>query len=224
MKTFTYIIILFLTISQATAQTVAKDSLKSWFIGIQGGANTFYGDIKQSSKNNSGIDLPFNYAIGLKISKEFAKSLSIQGYCNMGLLSGASVKYDLTFNTEYLEYGAGMSINFTRLIKAPQDKVNLIFSGGFGLIQFRAQQKAIQTNLPISSYGYNSDGSKSDPTTEPVIPVGIGLRFNINSAFNVCIDYSLHSVMSDKLDSYNPNKTHDDRFSSIVIQLNYGLK
>lgn len=224
MKQLIPIVVLLFIMQSIVAQEAPKNNKKTWGIAVLMGSNTFYGDIKQYQKNANKKQNAINFNSGLQINKEFFSFLELHSFINKGSITGSSSVYHLFFKTNYIEYGLGVSVNITRLIKAPQDKVNVIFTGGAGILGFRSIAKDLVSETFTTGYGYLNDGSKTKVTNEVAAPIGIIIRYNINQLANVALHYELHSIKSDKLDGFTLQDSHNDRFSSINLALSYKIK
>ena len=155
-----------------------------------------------------------------------------QGQLNYGTINGThrlgtgtsykkhKASYDHYFTGDLFEYTLDLNVNITNLLFNPKHQLRKYYVYGFvgaGLTSFRSVRYQLasdnQDTDPILSYeGYNAKdlaNSKVARTNEVVIPMGLGVRYKLNSNWSVTLETSGRYMRSDKLDAFVAGEAKD---------------
>lgn len=173
----------------------------NWRLNFNAGLNLFYGDIKQYRYLPMNDD--YRVAYGAVLKKQFSPVFGIGFQLLNGKLHSSRRNFaggDKMFDADILEGNMQASINFSNLLAGfnPNRTVSIYGFAGVGLASWYTQ--LYNNGKPIRTSGASK--SLGDRTTEGVVPLGLGLKFNINDNIGLNLESSLRTVNSDKLDAW----------------------
>lgn len=220
------------TIMKINAQT------NSWQIGINGGMFIYQGDLEPSPFGS--YKTP-SFTFGLNVSKILNPFFAVRANVAIGKLRGDDAAYNdpawrkqrnLSFNTPVLEM-SGLLV--WDLFGNNSNELGMRFSpylfAGAGLNKIKISRDYSKLNRNVFTYnskeqiGFATDSSRSTPGVIPVLPVGAGIAYNINSKWTLTFETSFRYTFTDYLDgfSYIANPGRKDFYHSHVIGINYRL-
>ncbi len=207
---FSFILIFFLNISaNAQSQAYSEDKtgfFSNWMINLNLGSNLFYGDIQQYRFAPYKED--WRMAGGLILRKQISPVFGIGGQLLIGKLHGTKKKFkdgapaNLKFNADIIEYNLHTTLNFSNLIWGYNNYRRLSIYGliGIGFANWNSELLDYNTNKILGQSGVPG-GSFQDRTTELVLPMGLGLNFNLSKNWGINLESTLRGVNSDMLDA-----------------------
>ncbi len=239
--------------AQGAAADPAADSAKLKFVerlsfGVNFGSNLTFTDLKQydfglATKYHSEL----GWGAGLTALCAINSIFAIQGQVNYATINGTnrlgtgnsqkkhSKSYNHYFTGDLFEYSFDLNVNITNLLFNPKQKLRKYYIYGYlgaGLTSFRSVRYQLvndDDNDPILSYeGYNSKSlatSKVNRTNEVVVPMGLGVRYKLNSKWSVTLETSGRFMQSDKLDAFVAGKAKDVyQYSNVGVVYNLSSK
>lgn len=224
-------LISFSAYSQTDKAPYVKERPNTWSGTLSFGSMLFYGDLRQYEFYPVGKS-PYpediserKWGLGLAINRQLNSIFTIQGQFQNGKLSGFKRQANAYFITSFTEYGINGIVNFKNLLfpNFVLQKISVYGVLGIGLINFRSMEKAITTGEEISSYGYGLSEEKEKSTTEFVFPLGIGIKYNINTKFDVGIETTMNNLNTDKLDAHVAGGSKKDKYGYTCIALSYTI-
>jgi hypothetical protein len=218
----------FRSFSQADKVT---DSIPKWSVTLSGGSMLFYGDLRQYGIFPMGkTPYPKNISerkggFGLAVNRRLSPIFTLQGQMQFGKLSGFKREANAYFISNITEYGISCMLDFMKLLlpNVQTGKISAYAVLGIGFVDFKAQQKAINNNEEVFSYGYGNFGQEEKRTTETVIPVGIGAKYSINNNFDAGVEILMNNVNTDKLDAYVSKGSAQDKYGYTCVTLTYKI-
>jgi hypothetical protein len=222
-------LILFLLSITGSAQTqgaLGKRFFSNWSIGVSGGPNIFFGDLKVyrfwpvSTNMNE-----WRFAGSFYLTRQISHVFAVRGQVLYGEISGTKRNYsdgapaNLYFEGNILEYNLNATINFSNLIfrYKPERKFFVYGTVGAGLSNWITKKKDLQTHEQIGG-----SGSESNWTTELVLPAGLGAYYSIADKVNLGLEWTLRALNSDKLDATVGGYPYD-MYSNLVFNVTYNF-
>ena len=215
---------------QQTYPSVSKKPWiqRGWNISALGGATLFYGDLGIDGIFPTDIANQVSWAGSLALEKELFKNMDIRGQLLYGNLTGIKENYatgfpaNLYFDASLLEYNLNFKYNITNAILGEVKPVSLYMYAGMGFSQFRSVRKDLITDAVLQGYGDNGV-TKSAPTIETMVPLGVGLEFKLSDNLFANLDVSMNVVNTDKLDAFISPKSdeYQDMYGITSIGFTY---
>lgn len=198
----------------------------NWSVGIGGGPTIFYGDLNpyRFAPGISSVS-EFRYAGTFSLNRQLSHVFSLRGQVLYGEIYSAMKKYpDGAPCNKYLignivELNVNTTINFSNLIFRYKPKRIFFIYGtvGVGMSNWITKKKDLITGLQTGG-----SGSMKNPTTELVIPAGVGAYFNIYDKVNLGLEWTLRGVNSDYLDATAGGFPYD-MYSFLSLNLVYNF-
>lgn len=180
-----------------------------------------------------------NFGYGIAVTKFFTNTFALQGQFQAGKLSGVRTKIDRYFQAVYKAYGINGIINLGNLFVPYKKDHKFEVYGliGYSFVDFKTRIKTISTDSMIHSYGYGDfnqgsgktpSGNKTDKndknrTSEQAVPIGLGIKYKINSHFDIGIESQMVNVNTDKLDSRIVPLSEKDKYGYTSVALTYKI-
>lgn len=205
-----FILIFFLNISgSAQSQAYSEDKagfFSNWMINLNLGSNLFYGDIQQYKFAPYKED--WRMAGGLILRKQISPVFGIGIQLLNGKLHGTKKKFsdgapaNLKFNADIFEYNLHTTLNFCNLIWGYDNYRRLSIYGliGIGFANWSSELLDYNTDKILGKSGISGEGLQNR-TTELVLPMGLGLNFNLSNNWGINLESTLRGVNSDMLDA-----------------------
>ncbi len=224
---------------EITNDTKPYDPLKqagrnynSFSVGINTGLMLFYGDYSEYEWYPKGdYKKDKGWANGLFIEKTFTPVFGLQANILSGNLKSSMFISDnviYNFKASVFEYYLSGNVNLSNILNANKTNRRLsIFANlGLGLVDFRTVSRVKSTDAFIASYGYSSEGTvKEKKTTELVLPLGLGVKYQLTKKFDIGINNVIKFVNSDKIDTYvGGNKKDVYNYTNLSLTYHFGKK
>jgi chemotaxis protein MotB len=208
------------------AQEPAKESYRlpdNWYVNANFGSSLFWGDLRVNDlwpvdKNNN----ERKWAYGGILGKKITPWLDLRGQFLFGELSGTKRTVNEYFNSEYYEYNLGLVIDWVNIIYKynPNRKINAYTLIGVGNFLYRTQKRDLRTNAFIAGTAWNVKGEKTSMKSETVIPLGLGLKYNIDRRFSITGEVIWKYTNTDDVDLTRGMSKHD-MYSYMSLGLSY---
>ncbi len=200
---FAFITLIGIT-SPLFAQDQAEKTWNAWSINLNGGLSLFYGDIEnytfyKSFENNN----EYRAGFGGMLQKEFNPYMTLRGQLYYGELSGTKRKANIWFEGDVFETSLSLKLDFLNTLWGVRERKFSVYGMlGIGWANWSTELKDLQTNEVLDENGNNKTGSGVfGKTIEPVVPMGLGVDYNISERWILNLEGSLRPVKSDKLDA-----------------------
>lgn len=201
-------------------------------VGINAGTYIYQGDLAPSyagSYKTPGL------AVGIQVSRKLTSSLAARVEFSTGKLKGDDAKYsepewrserNFAFNTRINEFAASLvwaPVQFRGRLKP------YVFAGvGIAFINITRDYSNYNPEYFIGTSvtaGLEEDLATPLPGNIPVIPVGLGLRYEINDRITLVTEASFRYISTDYLDGYSKSATPDrqDKYFKYSIGLTYSF-
>jgi hypothetical protein len=215
-----------MSVHSQTQGVLSKKWYGNWSIGISGGPNIFFGDLKvhrffPATTNENEVRFAGSFYLIRQLSHVFA----LRGQVLYGELSGTKRVYksgapcNQYFVGNILDYSINTTINFSNLLFRYKPKRIFFIYGtlGVGMSNWITKKKDLNTHQQIGG-----SGSAKNWTTEWMIPAGLGAYFNIRDKVNLGVEWTLRGVNSDKLDATVGGFPYD-MYSYLSLNLVYNF-
>ncbi|MDX2173168.1 MAG: hypothetical protein SFY56_08615 [Bacteroidota bacterium] len=223
-----------------------------WFVGFDGGATLFYGDVALYNNFPKLKDLNKSMGGGVSIfgGKKFKFGLAAEIQLFKGTLKGekhADNLYQRYFRADLLGYSVSAKYNLSQLMFREKNdrklfnRLALYINVGAGQTFFRSRLYKLANNNKwylentsgFTSSGIDSAGAKSGggivtdkvkTISSIIIPVGGKLNFKLNAKTDLVLDVNYVTVFSDQLDAWVRSWSHKDRYlyTGIGLMHNFG--
>jgi hypothetical protein len=226
-------IILFLTLflCTITAQTQTQGALgkrffDNWSVGVSGGPNIFFGDLKVNhfwpASNNMN---EWRFAGSVYLIRQLSHVFSIRGQLLYGQIAGTRRVYsDGTPCNQYFEgYLAepnlNVMINFMNMFGySPTRKFFIYGTVGLGMTFWHTKKYDLVSKAQIGEAGKTFP----DWTKEGSIPAGLGAYYNIGDKINLGLEWTLRGLNSDRLDATVGGFQYD-MYSYLSVNLTFNF-
>ncbi len=225
------VVLVFLTAGTAafsqTQGVLGKRFIDNWSVGVGGGPNIFFGDLKVhqfwpvSSYMNE-----WKFGGTFTLTKQLSHVFAIRGQVLYSEISGTKRDYtDGTPCNEYfdgniLEGNINATINFSNLFSGrykPSRKFFVYGTIGAGISSWITNVKQLGTGLPL-----RVSDSLGRWTSASVGMAGIGAHYNIGDKVNLGLEWTLHGVNSDWVDNTKGGFQYD-AYSMLSLNVTYNF-
>ncbi len=238
MRIFTILLIIVVSISssngQALDQPVKKPAkvkpynlarpgrFNTWDIGGSFGITYPYTDISASSTRN--------YAIAIDGTKFLTHTFALQMRFIHASLSGIDInkpeyRFNTTINYDISLNGIFQFGNISFLKRNPD--LAFYASLGVGLIHYSPTVYIDGGNVAkqgiYSQYSQPLVEMDYQPTTDLVIPIGIGVKYHLSKKYSITGEYCYRTTNSDKLDGFYKLLSASDKFSFFGVGVTYHI-
>lgn len=213
---------------QAQVQgTLGKRFTDNWSVGIGGGPNVFFGDLKNNQFLPDVAD-PSELVFGgtFTLTKQLSHVFALRGQLLYSELAGKKEKYtdgsvcNEYFNGNVLEWSIGGTINFNNLFSSsykPKRKFFVFGSLGVGTASWITNVKDLTT------HDVKRKSDDLDLWTTKLSGTGsLGMYYSIHEKVNLGLEWSLHAVNSDELD-VSRNHFKYDAYSMVAFTITYNF-
>jgi hypothetical protein len=210
-----------------TQGVLGKRFFDNWSVGIGGGPNIFFGDLKvhqfwPATTNMSEVKFGGTFTLTRQLSHVFA----IRGQFLYSEISGTKrttgngEPYNQYFDGNILEGNLNTTINFSNLFSTrykPKRKFFVYGIIGLGASSWNSNVKELGTGTPL-----RTSDSLGKWSTAIVGIGGIGAFVNMGDKINLGIEWTLHGVNSDKVDVTTGGFKYD-AYSMVSVNLTYNF-
>ncbi len=181
----------------------------NWRININAGSNLFYGDIQQYQYAPYKDD--WRMAYGLVLRKQISPVFGLGFQILNGTLHGTRKNYaggDKVFDSKIFEYNLNATIDFNSLFAGynPDRRFSIYGLAGLGFSNWKTTLK--NNGKVIRTTGYTGKGP-GKRTTELVLPLGLGIKYDVSDNIGLNLESSLRGVNSDILDAWESHFKYD---------------
>lgn len=204
-----------------------SNEFRTWDIGANIGFTFPNTDIAASELTDDKVINKLGF--GLNVTKFFTHSFALQASFIHARLSGVDnnkpYRYETTVNYDVSLNALFQVGNIAFLKKSP----NLAFYGYVGIGMMNVDPRVSLDNGKTyldgiySQYQQPFDTMDYSNTNQMVIPIGVGVKYRIASAFSLNLEYTLRSTNYDKLDGWYKLLSEDDAYSYFNAGLIYHL-
>jgi hypothetical protein len=227
-KVLIFLAILFFSTTDIKAQI---DPFK-YEVGINVGTYIYQGDLAPSYAGS--FKTP-GLAIGMQVSRKLTTSLSARVEFNTGKLKGDDAKYaepewrsqrNFAFETRISELTA--SLIYTPGQFNGRFKPYIFAGAGVAFINVTRDYSKYNPEYFVGTSvtaGLEEDLATPLPAHLPVIPVGIGVRYEINDRMSIVPEASFRYISTDYVDGYSKSATPDrqDKYFKYSIGISYSF-
>ncbi|MCX6278018.1 MAG: SPOR domain-containing protein [Bacteroidetes bacterium] len=216
--------------SSAFSQTqgvLGKRFFDNWSVGVGGGPNIFFGDLKVNQFWPVSADMnEWKFAGTFTLAKQLSHVFAIRGQFLYSEISGTKRQYkdgtrcNQYFDGNILEGNINATINFSNLLAKrynPKRKFFIYGTIGLGTSSWNSTVKQLYTGTPL-----RVSDSLSGWTTAMMGMAGVGAYFNMGDKVNLGLEWTLHGVNSDWLD-VTPGGFKYDAYSMLSINITYNF-
>ncbi|NOR88299.1 MAG: hypothetical protein GQ527_11890 [Bacteroidales bacterium] len=174
---------------------------RAWFIGAEGGANIFFGDIKYWDYFPNVEYNELTFGGGLQFGKFLSPKFLLKGNLHYATLSGTKKTTNLlrTFDTKLYEGSLNLNINLFQLFNNRPNLNKISAWGEIGIGYSRWQTLLYNTRTGDTINNLNWDSKQYQ--TAFMIPIGMNIKYYLNKKFSIDLFSSLRFVNSDLQDA-----------------------
>lgn len=216
-----------------TTFTYCQTDWTHYELGLGAGMFIYQGDLTPS---RAGSYKTLSPAFTVFVNRILSPFFSVRANLALGKLRGNDAAYstpawrlqrNFLFSTPLFEF-SGLGI--WQILHRDQKLSPYVFAGaGFALLKIRRDQSRFNAeyfaNEPEVLQGLATDEAHQPPSILPVIPIGLGLRYQLNNHFSLTAESAYRLTTTDYLDgfSYAANPSLKDHYQSHTIGLIYSL-
>ena len=222
--------------SSITLPVQAQINQQQYEIAVQTGPFIYQGDLTHAAL---GSFKTWTNSVGINGSKILNASFLVRGSLFFSKLRGNEALYShpeyrqersFNFSTPLIELTGQLVWNPLARNYADKGLAPYIFAGaGFSYLNIKRDWSNMNTEYFNSesavAQGLLQDQQKQLPRFIPVLPVGVGVRYNLSSRFAVTAESSYRLSFTDYLDGFSQsvNPAKNDHYHSTTIGLVYRL-
>jgi hypothetical protein len=198
-----------------------------WNISLMGGANVFWGDIRNEDF------LPLNenmsewgYAYSAILGRKLSNTISFRMQVLNGTLSGTNRPLDRYFKSNVTDFSGQFTINFANMFSSSKGYKAFEPYGvvGIGMTYWATDLHQLSTQAVVDQNGTMNNFLKSR-TREVFAPVGFGFDINLSPEVTFKLENTWRIVDSDLLDATPGNYERDMyTFTSMGLRFNFPRK
>jgi OOP family OmpA-OmpF porin len=236
-KGLLFILIMAVVAPEAISQS-AKKRYNGWTLGLHGEHLLFHGDVRQydwwpakGERANFGGGL----TVGYQINHVFGVNLNLlygglSGIHRVEVGEASNPNAGVRFDATIIDYTINGTFNIVNLIYSDRTKdrwFSAYLTGGIGFVSFWSLKTDLnkeegEAGWFEGSSGYiNSGTEKKEPTTETVIPAGLGLKFRLTKKLHMHLETTFRFTASEKLDATEGHTGVNDHYSTVGLGLTY---
>jgi len=180
-------------------------------VGIFAGVGNYHGDLTPKNLEVSSYAPAFGVFGRYNFNGHFATKVHLykgilQGSDRHAQITKGNRSRNLSFRTDVYELGAQFEYNFLDFKVAIKDHITTpyIFAGVAGFYynpqaEIDGQWHDLQ---PLSTEGQGLEGSTAQPYQQfsVAIPMGLGVKFNINNSINIGLEFGMRKTFTDYID------------------------
>ncbi len=216
--------------------TTSNAQYRSYYdVGISAGTLVYQGDLTRSS---FGTYRSLKPAVSLSVSKQLDPYFAIRAGLTLGKIGVDESQFsnpvwkqqrNFQFSTPITELSAVLVFN---ILGENTEKNYHTFSpyifGGIGATFLNVQRDWSRMNTDFKSYtlaGIAIDSAHSLPKTIPVIPLGLGIAYDITSRLAIKAEATYRLTFTDYLDgfSYAANPTAKDSYYGLSLGVSFKI-
>jgi len=198
------LVILFMLIptllfAQNTGKEKAPSLARNWYIGVTFGPDFYYGDLNESKYlPKKSVSLAGSIFTQYNISNVFGMRFQLL----MGGLNGSipvtveGAQANLAFTGLFIDANLNTTINFSNLFSPNKPSRRFFVYGTAGVGYAVWYSKIIDKVYPSDSIDLSTFVNSA-----VVLPLGIGGIYNINRRFQVSVEWTFRTFLSDKVDN-----------------------
>lgn len=222
--------------SSITLPVQAQTNQQQYEVGIQTGPFIYQGDLTPSAL---GSFKTWTNSIGINGSKILNASFLVRGNLFFSKLRGNEALYShpeyrqqrsFNFSTPLVELTGQLVYNPLARNYADRGLAPYVFAGaGFNYLNIKRDWSNMNTEYFNSesavAQGLLQDQQKQLPRFIPVLPLGVGVRYNLSSRFAVTAETAYRLTFTDYLDGFSQsvNPAKNDHYHSTTIGLVYRI-
>lgn len=226
-------IILFLTLflcsfaaQPQTQGALGKRFFDNWSVGVSGGPNIFFGDLKVNrfwpASNNMN---EWRFAGSVYLIRQLSHVFSIRGQLLYGQIAGTRRVYsdgspcNQYFEGYLAEPNLNVMVNFMNMFGySPTRKFFIYGTVGLGMTFWHTKKYDLVSKAQIGEAGK----AFPDWTKAGSIPAGLGAYYNIGDKINLGLEWTLRGLNSDKLDATVGGFQYD-MYSYLSVNLTFNF-
>lgn len=198
----------------------SKGQEKQWFVGLNGGIDLFWGDIKYNAFLPSAKMNELPMSTGLLFGHSFSKSFGINTALDFVNLRGKQVFITdtLSFKTQALALSLKAQFDPIAFFLKKDSKTSLFFESGAGLMVWKSFLENQTFNDTISNLGWGNSNKKIGL----FFPLGIRLEYRIKPYLSATFSGNYNFVFSDLLDAHAIGQNDSYTYTSLGIHFHFG--
>lgn len=213
--------------AQAQTDFRGGDEVQAEF-GVTVGAAHYFGDLN----TRAALNRP-KPALGVFYRKQFNNYLAVRvsahyaqlGYSDIYSNNDFQKRRNLSFNTDIIEFAVHGDFNFFKFIPGdPEHSFTPYITLGLGIFSYNPYAYLDGKKIflrPLGTEGQNipykdADGAVRKPygSTAVCLPIGLGIKYNINNQVNLSFQIAQRLTTTDYLDDVSTTYVGSDKFTT----------
>jgi hypothetical protein len=198
----------------------SKSTEKKWFVGLNGGTDLFWGDIKYNAFLPSAKMNEIPMSSGLIFGHSFSTSFGVNTELDLVNLRGKQVFITdtLSFKAQALALSLKTQFDPIAFFRKKDSKTSLFFETGVGLMVWKSFLENQTFNDTINNLGWGNPNKKIGL----FIPLGLKIEYRIKSYLSASFSGNYNFVFSDLLDTQMIGKNDSYTYTSLGIHFHFG--
>jgi len=199
----------------------SRDSAENkWFIGINGGVQTFWGDIKFNPFWPNLKTGEFQPGGGFVFGRILIPSLQVSSELNFISLKGQKefLTDTLGFKTQALSFAIKGQFNPIALLKKRKTKFSIFIESGIGFNAWRSLLQNLNTNDTLNNLGWGNPNKEFGL----FVPLGIKFEYQFSPKVSAYFANTYNLVFNDLLDAYITGNQDAYTYSALGINYYFG--
>ena len=191
-----------------------------WFVGVNGGVNMYWGDIKFNAFWPALKMKELQPGLGLAFGRSFSSTLKISSELNFSSLRGMQEIFPdtLEFNTQALSFALKGHFNIIHFLNKKDSKFAFFIESGAGIMVWKTLLQSIYTNDTINNLGWTN----SNKEFGLFIPLGIQFEYQLSPRISTHFTSNYTLVLSDMLDGKALGGNDSYSYNSLGINYYFG--
>lgn len=219
---FVIIILLFNSLQNSYAQnnTNKNKTTKDWSLGLDGGVNLFWGDIKFNKLMPSTKMHELQGGFGVNFTRKINSRLRLAALFNGISLKGQKLEQSdtLSFHTQALSFGIQAQLDLLQLLSKKERNFAFYITSGAGMLYWQNLLQNISTQDTLANLGWTNKNKEF----AAYIPLGLRLEYQINPKLSIGFASTYRLAFSDLLDGQITAAYDSYSFSSLGISYHFG--
>lgn len=215
-----------LSIELPTYAQMRKSENNPWFIGINAGMVSFFGDL--STKDYNPVwktQTESDFGVGLTGGKRIGNLFAVSANVFTGRMKGNNPDLNFYFNNTFTELQGSIAFSLKEAI-FPQtsDMIDVLLNVGGGQLFYKSVRRVMNDGTIVNEEGIPAPDYQGISRSALFFSSGIDLDYNFSSNWTARLGLCFRFTDSDLLDAYVGSTGINDRYSVLSAGILYKIQ